>query len=103
MAEAENGQRRLIAVEGAARERGVGGEADLLEILLGNLVVEGGIDDLAEVFFNGRSIGKVTEDMPEETVNMLFEKAVPAWMDFQYFVAELRRAYLLKQLTSAEK
>lgn len=45
----------------------------------------------------------VTEDMPEETVNMLFEKAVPAWMDFQYFVAELRRAYLLKQLTSAEK
>lgn len=30
-----------------------------------SFTVEGGIDDLAEVFFNGRSIGKVTEDMPE--------------------------------------
>ena len=46
MTEAENGQRRLIAVVGTARKRCVGGEAELLEILLGNLLVEGGIDGI---------------------------------------------------------
>lgn len=30
-----------------------------------SFTVEGGIDDLAEVFVNGRSVGRVTEDMPE--------------------------------------
>ena len=46
VAEAENGQRRLVAVESTAEGRLVGGDADLFEVLLGERVVEAGIDGI---------------------------------------------------------
>lgn len=43
---------------------------------------------------------KVTKDMTEADVNLLFEQAVPDWMEFKYKAAELRMDYLSDKLFS---
>jgi len=46
---------------------------------------------------------KVTGEMTAADIETLFDEAVPDWMEFKYKVAELRRDYIERTLTTAAK